>query len=203
MAGERLGAGIDAGPPSREERDAERRGLGDRRPIDRRVENVAQELHRPIARRHAAVDANDGIESLARSREGVLAHRREQVAGLVADAFQRRARQFPPRGPARQADHDAARVAAPMGRAEPGEGGNEIDRLLRIGLGGEGAGFGRMGNDAEPVAQPLHRRAGGKNRPLQRIAAHAAPLIGDGGQQPWLERPASSPVFKRMKPPVP
>ena len=110
-----------------------------------------------------------------------------QIAGLVADALQRRARDFLARRAARQADDGAARVAVPMRRAEAGEGGHQIDAAAR----GRPRRRARRPRAAvammpEPVAQPLHGRAGREDRAFERVGALAVPLIGDGRQQSVL-----------------
>ena len=97
-------------------------------PVDRRVEDVGEPLHRPVGRHHAAVDAQHG---LGRRALPVLLHGVEQVARLVGDGFQRRAGEFGRPGIARQAEDRAARLGIPMRRAETDEGRHEIDVLRR------------------------------------------------------------------------
>ena len=70
-----------------------------------------------------------------------------------------------------------------MGRAEPGEGGHEIDLLVGVGARRQFAGLRGAGDEAEPVAQPLHGRAGGEDRAFERIGALALQLVGDRRQQ--------------------
>ena len=111
-------------------------------------------------------------------------HGLQQIARLVAHRLQRRARELAGPGRARQAEQRAARLGLPVGRAEADEGRHEIDVLARIGLGGQRAALRRRGDDAQAVAQPLHRRAGDEDGALQRIGALAVELVGDGGQQP-------------------
>ena len=121
-------------------------------------------------------------------RRPVAAHGLEQVARLVADGLQRRARELVGAGGARQAEQRAARVGLPVGRAEADEGRHQIDVLRRIGRGGERAALRRRGDDAQAVAQPLHRRAGDEDGALQGVGALAVELIGDRGQQPVAAR---------------
>ena len=122
----------------------------------------------------------------------VGAHRLEQIAGLVADRFERRAGEFGGAGIAGQPENRAARLRIPIGRAEPDEGRHQIDLLGRIGCAPRAR---RLSDDAaislQPVAQPLHGGAGDEDRAFQRIGALAADLIGDGGEQPVArQRPA-------------
>ena len=41
-----------------------------------------------------------------------------------------------------------------------------------------------MADDAEPVAEPLHRGAGDEDRAFERVGPLALELVGDGGEQP-------------------
>ena len=73
---------------------------------------------------HAAIDP----QHVARPRRRHRRHRFHQVAGLVADRFQRRAGDFGDgRCRASARSMRAARLRVPIRRAEPGEGRHEID----------------------------------------------------------------------------
>src|SRR5690349_16499488 len=72
------------GLPAGEPRGPERGRLEDRGPVYRHVEDVAQELHGPIGRDHAAIDAEHKV---ARAFP-VLAHRGEQIFGRVSHGFE-------------------------------------------------------------------------------------------------------------------
>ena len=157
---------------------------GDHRPVHRRAQQVGQELHGPVARHHAAVDAQHRVAQ----RRPVGAHRLQQVEGLERHAFQRRPRQLRPPRLAREAEDGAARLRVPPRRAEAGEARHQVHRLPRIGPRRQLSRFRRRADDAEPVAQPLHRRAGHEDRALQRVAALAAELPGDRGEQPVARR---------------
>ena len=67
----------------------------------------------------------------------VGAHGLEQVAGLVADRFQRRARELGGARIAGEPEDRAARLRIPLGRAEADKGRHQIDLLGRIGLRGQ------------------------------------------------------------------
>ena len=69
----------------------------------------------------------------ARGGGPVGAHRLDQVAGLVADRFERGAGELGGAGIAREAIERAARLRVPIRRAEADEGRHEIDLLGRIG----------------------------------------------------------------------
>jgi hypothetical protein len=86
-------------------------------------------------------------------------------------------------GVAGQPEQCAAQARIPVGRAEADKGRHQIDFLRGIGLVGERAGFARLPDDAESVAQPLHRRAGDEDRALEGVGALAVELIGDGCEQ--------------------
>lgn len=71
-----------AGEPS----GAQRRGLQHHGPVHRRVQNVSEALHGPVAHHHAAIDAQF---RLACPRP-VRLHDLKQVGGLEAHRLQRR-----------------------------------------------------------------------------------------------------------------
>ena len=118
----------------------------------------------------------------------VGAHRLEQIAGLVADRFERGAGEFgAPALRVRPIDR-AARIGIPVRRAEPDEGRHQIDLLGRVGRARQRVRVGGALDQLQPVAQPLHGGAGDEDRAFQRIGALAVELIGDGGQQPVAAR---------------
>ena len=104
----------------------------------------------------------------------VGAHRGPEVEGLVADALQRGVRELGRAGVAGQAEQRAAHARIPVGRAHADEGRDQIDALHGVGLVGERAGLGGVLDDAEAVAQPLHRGAGDEDRAFERVGALAA-----------------------------
>jgi hypothetical protein len=79
-------------------------------------------------------------------------------------------------------------------RAEPGEGGDEVDAVVGLERARERLGLRRVLDDAEPVAQPLHAAPGDEDRALQREGPLAARPAGDGGEQPVREATARSRV---------
>ena len=114
---------------------------------------------------------------------GIGRHRRDQVAGLVADRFERGAGDLGRPAFGGQPDQGGARLRRPMRRAEPGKTGHQVKALARVGARGEIAGFGRSRDDAEPIAQPLHRRTGDKDAAFEGIGGAAVESIGDRRQQ--------------------
>ena len=105
---------------------------------------------------------------------------------------------------ARDADDRAARVRIPVRRAEAGEGRHEVDAAV-VGHGRrERLDVGRLLDDAQAVAQPLHDRAADEHAALERV-------LGASAHRP--ARPSSAggsststgcvPVFCSRKQPVP
>ena len=59
-------------------------------------------------------------------------------------------------------------------------------------------------DDAEVVAQPLHERAGDRDRAFERVVRGLlAELIGDGGHEAAADETGFVPVFISRKQPVP
>ena len=56
--------------------------------------------------------------------------------------------------------------------------------MLGVGLPRDAFDIRRLGDQTQPVAQPLHGRARHEDAAFERIGALAAELIGDGGEQP-------------------
>ena len=75
-----------------------------------------------------------------------------------------------------------------MRRAKPDECRHQIDVLFGIGFRRHRAACRRIVDDAEAVAQPLHRRAGHEDRSLQRVGRLAVEPVGDRRQHPVLRR---------------
>ena len=69
---------------------------------------------------------------------------------------------------------DAARVGPPVRRAEAGERGDDDHAAGVRDLARERLDLGRLLEQAEPVAQPLHRGAGDERGALERVAQLAA-----------------------------
>ncbi len=92
-------------------------------------------------------------------------------------------REFGRAGVAGQPEQRAAHARIPVRRAHADEGRHQINALHRVGFIGKRSGFGGVLDDAEPVAQPLHRGAGDEDRAFERVGALAAELIGDRGEQ--------------------
>ena len=84
------------------------------------------------------------------------------------------------------ADDRAARIHVPVRRAEPRERGHDVHAVARWHAGGERLALGRGLDDAEAVAQPLHRRAGDEDAAFDGEALLAGDARGDRRQQPML-----------------
>ncbi len=160
-----------ADPDAREVGGAERgrlRRLGEH---DGNAEDVGLELHQPRVRGGAAVDAQLGEGPSACSL-----HRAHRVMGLVGDRLERRARDVRAGAAAGETDDRPARLRIPVGRAQAGEGGNEVDAIVAIERRREGLGVGGRVDDPQAVAQPLHRRARDEDRSLQGVRRGGADL---------------------------
>ena len=141
-------------------------------------QDVGEELHRPIADRHTAIDPQpvDREPRIAR-------HRRGEVARLIADRLEHRARDLWQPAIGGQAAQHPARVRRPVRRAEPAKGRDEIHALARIGPRRYRLRLGRGLDRAEPVAQPLDGGAGDEDAAFERVGGLAAKLVRDRRQQ--------------------
>jgi hypothetical protein len=129
--------------------------------------------------RAPAVDAQ-----LGERMPGVFGHGVEHVGDLEDHALEHGPRDVRARGAAREATEHAARLGPPPGRAEAGERGHEDDAAA-VGHGdGEGLHLGRARDEAQPVAQPLHRRARHERTALERVGRFMSDLPGDRGEEP-------------------
>src|SRR5205823_9555838 len=88
-----------------------------------------------------------------------------------------------------QSGDDATRDGAPVRREQAGERRYEVAAAVVLDLGGQLVDLRRAGDDAEVVAQPLHQRAGDRDRSLQRVHRLVlADAVAEGGQQAALAR---------------
>src|ERR1700733_6940028 len=182
VGAELIRVGPEAGGQAGRVRGAERGGLGDDGAADRDTEDVGLELHTQVVGGDAAVD----LERF-QVHAGVLLHRLADVAALVADGLQGGPGQVGVGVVARQPDDGAARVAAPVRREQAGDRGHEVDAAVVGGLPGQRLDLRGAGDDAELVAQPLHRRPGHGDGALERVdRLLLAELGADGGEQAVL-----------------
>ena len=104
---------------------------------------------------------------------------------------------------ARQADDGAARRGVPLRRAESGEGRHQVD-VAGIGhAGGQGFDVGGAFDDAESVAQPLHRGAAHEHAAFERVAGSAPRRQATVVSSRWRDGCGVAPVFMSAKQPVP
>ncbi len=197
MRGKTLEIGAKPGRPPGQISRAQGCGFHHHRAVDGARQDIGEKLHGDGACGHAAVDAQHG--GGARRLRPIGVHGGEQVAGLVADRLQRCAREFGGATIAGKAENRRPRLRIPIGRAQPDKGRHQIDLFGRIGLGGKVVGLGRLGDDLEAVAQPLHRGAGDEDRAFQRVSALAVELIGDCGEQPVARGDALWPGIEQRK----
>ena len=82
-----------------------------------------------------------------------------------------------------QAEDGAPRIGVPVWSAQTGKCGNEVDAAVVGDAGREPLDLRRGADDAQPVAQPLHGRAGNEDTSLERVIGALATLPRHGGQQ--------------------
>ena len=102
---------------------------------------------------------------------------------LETHSLERRTGEFPWSRIARQAEHRAARVRIPIGRAKADKGGHEVNLLRRVGLSRHRPRLRRVLDQMQPVPKPLHRSTGNENRALKRVSSPPLQLVGNGGEQ--------------------
>ncbi len=139
-------------------------------------------MHQQIVARGAAVDAQFDERVAC-----VFLHGLEHVGRLQSDRFQRRARQMCARRAAREADDQSARSGIPIRRAQARERRHELNAARIRHRPRQRFDFGRVANDAEAIAQPLHDRTTDKYAAFQ---AERTLTVGkpptDGRQQSIL-----------------
>ena len=121
---------------------AERRRLQYPRANHGATADVRLELHQEIVGYRPAVHAD-----FSRPRVDVVLHRLQHVVHLVANAFQGGAGDVGRRGAARDADDGPAGVLIPVGSAQTGQRGDEVDASVVR----HGAGDPRTSNTELPV----------------------------------------------------
>ena len=85
-------------------------------------------------------------------------------------------------------DDRATRVLVPVRRAEADEGRHHVHALGVRHLVGKLLDIGRLGDDPQAVADPLHRGSGDEHRTLEGVDDLAVVAPGDRGEQPILRR---------------
>ena len=86
-------------------------------------------------------------------------------------------------GAASDAGNAASSVLVPVGRAQTGESGDEIDSAAVGDRGGEFFDIFGGSDQAQAVAEPADDGATDENAPLQRIFPLSADLPGDGAEK--------------------
>ena len=92
----------------------------------------------------AAMPPSTRSGAVASASRAVGGHGLQQVAGLVADRFQRGAGDLGVAGLAGEAEDGAARLRVPIGRAEADEGRHDVDLRVRVGERGQLVHLGRL-----------------------------------------------------------
>ena len=140
--------------------------------------DVGLELHEEVVGHGAAVGSE-----LAGPDVEVVLHGREDVAHLIGDAFEGGPGEVGGRRASGEPDDGSAGVLVPMGRAEAGEGGDEIDAAVVVDREGQSLGGGRVGDESEAVAEPLDGRAADEDASLEGVGHAVAELPGDGREE--------------------
>ncbi len=113
----------------------------------------------------------------------------EHIARLIGRRFECGSRDVRACRVARQPCDDAASAVFPVRRIEAGERGHDVDIAVVRDAGRELLDVAALRDHAEVVAQPLHERAGNRNRSFERVVRRLlAELIRDRGHEPGRRR---------------
>ena len=121
--------------------------------------------------------------STRRSARGVGqvgVHGVDQVGDLEGDPFEGGAGEVGDGGRAGQAEDRAAGLGLPVGGAQAGQGGDEQDARVRVGVEAEAVDLGGGADGLQAVAEPLHGRPRDEDAPLQGVLRRA---VAQGGRQ--------------------
>ena len=159
-----VGRGPDAGAEPGEEGRAQRRRLHDPRTLDRHPDLVGLELAQQVVGAGTAVHPDEVVSP--RPNSGIVSST-SRTSKAIASRVARTtwARVVPRVRPM----ISAPRVRVPVRGAEPGQRRHEDDARGVRHRRGDRRGLGRRPDDLEPVAQPLHGRAGHEDRALQGV----------------------------------
>ena len=162
------------------------------------AEQIGLELHQQLVapRRRRRRAARPGVPGV-----GVMAL--DSVGGLEGDGLQRGAGEVAAVVPRVRPMIVPARVGIPVRRAEPGEGGHEIDAAVGSASRPSVLDLRGLRDEPEAVAQPLHGGAGDEDAALQRIVDLVADPPGHVVSRPWSRSGEPAPVFISRKQPVP
>ena len=131
----------------------------------------------------------------------VLFHANGKLLGFIGDAFEDRPHEVRPRGAARDARKEPPAIAPPVWRAQPREGGHEID-AARIGHGGcDKFALGARRDEPEPVAQPLDAAARVEGAAFEGVANLPPEGVADGRDEPALRAHARLPRMEEHEKP--
>ncbi len=119
-------------------------------------------------------DAPPSARSSSTSRPDAADHGLDHVAGLEGHGLDHGPGQVGPAGAPGDAEQRAAGVGIPPRAAQAGEGGHEHDAFGVGDRRGQRPDLGRVGDDAEPVAQPLHGGAGDEDGAFEGVVGDRA-----------------------------
>ncbi len=120
---------------------------------------------------------------------GVGVHRVDHLAGLPAGRLEHSTRQVTLGDVRRQPDDHPARLASPVRREQAAERRHDVAAAVVVDRAGERLDLRRGGDQPELVAEPLHQRAGDRDRAFQRVQRGlVVDLVADRADQP-VRRP--------------
>ena len=161
----------EAAAQARQCRRAEGRSLHHLRPVHGDAQQIRLHLQQDVRHAGAAVGPQHGDVAA-----GVLPHGQHQVRDLIGDALQHGTGQMAPIGTAGDAQHRAAGVHVPIGRAQPREGRYHHHAAAVRHRGRQPVDLRRGADDAQLVPQPLDGAASVKDAALQSVGGLAAHL---------------------------
>ena len=164
------------------------------RAFDRNTEHIGLKLHQPRIGRRSAVNPQ-----AFEAGPAAFAHHAEYVGRAVRHGLERRARKMRPGASAREPDNRASRIRLPVRRPEPDERGNKVDALVGRERRGKRAGLACGLDDAESIAQPLHRRAGDENRGFIGVRRLAVGVACHGHEQSFPSLRATRPGIQQKE----
>ena len=147
------------------------------------MHDVGLELHQEIVGAGTSIDPQFG-QWIA----GVFFHGGQNVSDLEGDPLERSAGKVGRGGPSGDPDDCAASISVPVGSPQTGEGWNQINAIAVDDLTCQGLDLGGFFDDAQSIAQPLHRRTCDKDASFKDIALLVGSRPTDACKQALFRR---------------
>ena len=183
MTRERVGRVPEADRQAREVRRAERGRLGDLRPHDGDAEQVGLELQQ-ASLAAAPPSTRSSVRSMPASSR--MASSRSATWNAMLSSAARA--MWPAVVPRVMPTIVPRAYGSQCGAPRPANAGTRYTPPLSGTDAASGLDVGRLADDAQPVAQPLHHRAADEDAAFERVHRLAAELPGDGREQPVARR---------------